>query len=249
MTKYRKTFEIPYYNADKNKEATPFSILSYLGETSGAHTGSIDFNMDKDKTLNYGWMLNRWKVQIERYPMVGEKIIIETWSSGVDRFYATREFVIYDENNMIIGKASTLWILVNMIKKRPIRIPTEFSEAMKPIDEKNFEDFYQFKNNIEIEDYIDFHVRRFDIDSNNHVNNTIYLSWIMETLPEKIFDSYSLYEFEIQYKKETKYGDTIMAGSKELAKDHKKIDYIHTIMDINLSESHALGFTRWKRVV
>lgn len=249
MAKYKKTFEIRYYEADKNKKATPLSILSYLGETSGAHTDSIDFKLDKDKSLNYGWMLNRWRVEINRYPKVGERITIETWSSGVDRFYATREFIIYDESNNEICRASTLWILVNMMKKRPIRIPDEFSQAMEPIDEKNFEEFYQFRNNMEIEDYIDFHVRRSDIDSNNHVNNTKYISWIVETIPEEIYENFYLYEFEIQYKKETKYGNTILSGCEELPVEEDKVDFIHTIMDDNLEENHALGITRWKRVV
>lgn len=248
MSKYRKTFYIPNYDTDKHRRATPMAILTYLGETSGAHTDHIGFSVDSLKDINYGWMLNRWKVKINRYPSVKEKITIETWSSGIDRFYATREFVIYDEENLVIGKASTVWIFLNMEKKKPIRIPAEFNELINPIEEKTFDDFFDFKKDMKVEEYIDFHVRRSDIDYNNHVNNAKYLSWMLETIPEHVYENYMLNEFEILYKKETTYGNTILSGSNELDKSENIYKYFHKILDINNEESHSLGITIWKKI-
>ena len=96
MIKYNEKIKIPYYDTDRNHKLKPITILKYLGEISIVHNSkSADIN--KMESLNFAWMLNRWKVRIDRYPDVKEKITIETWSSGVDRFYATREFLIYDE--------------------------------------------------------------------------------------------------------------------------------------------------------
>ncbi|MCQ4924265.1 thioesterase [Tissierella carlieri] len=248
MSKYKKMFQIPYYDADKYRRATPIAILTYLGETSGAHTDHIGFGVDKLQALNYGWMLNRWKVKIRRYPNVKENITIETWTSGVDKFYATREFIIYDEKAIEIGRASTVWIFLNMEKKRPIRVPAEFIKAINPVEEKTFDDFYDFKKEIEIEEYIDFHVRRSDIDYNNHVNNTKYLSWMLETIPEYIYENYMLEEFEILYKKETTYGNTILSGSNEVNKTDDLYKYFHNILDKDNKENHSMGVTKWKNM-
>lgn len=248
MVKYRKDFQIPYYEADKNGKATPLSMLNYLGETSGAHTDSLGLNVEKLKKINCGWMLNRWKVRIDRYPNVKEKITIETWSSGMDRFYATREFIIYDEDDLEIGRASTLWIFIDMTKKRPIRIPADFIETIKPIEVRTFYEFYDFNKEISMKNYIDFHVRRSDIDYNNHVNNAKYLSWMIETIPEYVFENYMLHEFEIIYKKETTYGNTIMAGSDELDKSEDEFSIIHTIMDDEIKETHSMGMTKWNKI-
>lgn len=248
MSKYRKTFQIPYYESDKNRKATTLSILKYLGETSGAHTDSLGFNVENLKKTNYGWMLNRWKVRIDRYPNVNEVITIETWSSGIDRFYATREFIIYDEESLEIGRASTVWIFIDMLKKRPVRIPIDFVEKIKPIDERTFNEFYDFKKDIIAKSYIDFHVRRSDIDYNNHVNNTKYLSWMLETIPEYIYENYMLHEFEIIYKKETIYGNTIMAGCNELKCLTDDAEFSHVIMDNDIKETHSMGMTKWKKL-
>lgn len=248
MPKYRKTFEIPYYDTDKYRRATPMAMLTYLGEISGSHTDSIGFSVDKLQELNYGWVLNRWKVRILRYPNVKEKITIETWTSSIDRFYATREFIIYDENDIEIGRASTVWIFLNMQKKRPIRIPVEFIQVVNPIEEKTFEDFYDFKKEMNVEEYMDFYVRRSDIDYNNHVNNTKYLSWMLETIPEDIYENYILSEFEILYKKETIYGNTILSGSSEFTKEDNLYKYFHNILDRKSGESHSMGITRWIKI-
>ncbi|HAE91087.1 acyl-[acyl-carrier-protein] thioesterase [Tissierella praeacuta] len=248
MFKYRKTFKIPYYDADKYRRATPLAMLTYLGETSSAHTEHIGFSVDKLQDLNYCWMLNRWKVKMSRYPDVKEEITIETWTSSIDRFYANREFIIYDKKEIEIGRASTVWIFINMEKKRPIRIPLEFVEASNLIEEKTFDDFYDFKKEIEIEEYIDFHVRRLDIDYNNHVNNTKYLAWMLEIIPEDIYENYILSEFEILYKKETVYGKTILSGSKELYDNRGKHEYFHKILDSNTKDIHSMGITKWKMI-
>lgn len=246
MSKYSKTFEIPFYDTDKHGNVTPLSLLAYLGETSGEHTNKIGFGYNQLMELNYAWMLNRWKVKIDRYPKAKEKIIIETWTSSVDRFYATREFIIYDKDKSELGRASTLWIFIDMKRKRPIRIPNDFIELVSPVEEKLFEDFYKFKKNYCIEDYLDFHIRRSDIDYNNHVNNKKYLSWMLETIPQDIYENYILKEFEILYKREILYGNTILAGSKEKNESEYKRDFIHGIIDKDDNDSHALGWTRWE---
>lgn len=248
MPKYKKNFEIPFYDSDKNGNATPISILSYLGETSGAHTDKIGFGHQKISKLNYAWMINRWKVKIDKYPKVKDKITIETWTSGIDRFYATREFKIYDNEDNEIGRASTQWIFIDMIKKRPIRIPVEFKEIANPIDERLFDDYYKFEKNYITTEDIDFHVRRADIDYNNHVNNARYLSWMIEAIPQYIYEDYILEEFEILYKKEAKYGHTILSGINEQILDNCNGVFFHNIIDKESKENHAIGITSWKKI-
>ena len=53
---------------------------------------------------------------------------------------------------------------------------------------------------------INFKVRYTDIDSNNHVNNTKYIDWAIETLPEDIVNNYVLDEVKVTFEKECKYG-------------------------------------------
>lgn len=242
---HSKTFHIPYYDTDKNGNITSYNILKYFGETSASHTDEFSSNQADKNNLDYGWMLYRWKVKINKYPRSKDKIYIETWISKLDRFYAYREFKILNENNEVLGIASTVWIFVDMKKKRPIRIPNTFINQSKLINKSNFTEFEDFKEKIEFISSIDFKVRRSDIDSNNHVNNSKYLLWIIEGVPNNIYEDYILSEFEIIYKKEIKYGDTILTSYVENAVENKEISFTHRISNVDNSKDYAYCKSKW----
>ena len=243
MQEYTKKFNIPYYDTDKDGDIRPINILKYFGETSGEETDRL---LEKNEIQgDYGWMLYRWKVQIAEYPKVKENIQVKTWVSKLDRFYAFREFTLFDKNGREMVRASTVWLCVDMKKKRPIRIPKEYVDAIEIIGEANFKNFYDFKEDFQVNGYSDFKVRRSDIDYNNHVNNTKYLSWIIESMTEDIYKDYRLADFEIIYKKEIKYGDVVSTGYLLDDRDGESLEFKHIITDFHKEEEHAFGRTRW----
>lgn len=245
MQKYIKEFQIPYYDTDKNGIVYPASLLTYMGETSSFHSDALGVGVDELRKNNYGWMLNRWRVKFYKYPKVKDKITVETWTSGFDKFYATREFVIYGTEKNIVGEATTLWIFLDIIKKRPIRIPKEFNGIYNIIDEKLLHDFFDFNFEFETNTEVDFHVRKTDIDYNNHVNNVKYLNWMLEVIPEEIDNKYFLSEFDIQYKRETKLGDLIKSSINEGLVEDNKLIYLHKINESNSNDTNTFGRTIW----
>ncbi|MGI6777524.1 MAG: acyl-[acyl-carrier-protein] thioesterase [Acetivibrionales bacterium] len=126
--RFTHEFYIHNYETGKHKQATPISILHYLEETALSHTESVGLGIDRMKADGTAWILNRWSVRTNRYPCWKEKIVVETWPSSFRRFYATREFYIKDANENIIVRASSLWVYLNILKKRPLRIPEYFGE-------------------------------------------------------------------------------------------------------------------------
>ncbi len=242
MHKYTKIFNIPYYEGDKEGYIRPINILKYFGETSGEETQKL--LEENDIELDYGWMLYRWNVEIIEYPKVKESVQVKSWISKLDRFYAFREFTLSDENGKIVAKASTVWLCIDMNRKRPIRIPEEYSDTVNVSGNANFNNFYDFKEELDINSYIDLKVRRSDIDYNNHVNNAEYLSWILESMTEDIYNDYRLSKFEIIYKKEIKYIDTISTGFILDSRKDGNLEFTHVIVDSN-KEEHALSKTKW----
>lgn len=247
MKKYIKEFQIPYYDSDKNGVAYPASLLTYMEETSSFHSDDSGVGIDELRKNNYGWVLNRWSVRLHRYPKVREKIFVETFATGFDKFYATREFIIYDVEKNIIGQATTLWSFLDIVRKRPIRIPKKFYEAYNVVNEKQPYDFFNFNFELVTNTGIDFHVRKTDIDYNNHVNNVKYLNWMLEAIPVEVDNGYYLSEFDIQYKKEIKLGDLIESSINEGMFEDDKIVYLHKINKINSDDVNTYGRTVWKK--
>ncbi len=249
MKKFTKEYIIPYYDTNRYGRVTPFSMLKYLGEMASQHGDYQGVGFEELKEENHCWILYRWKARFHHYPSANDKIIIETWTSGFYKFYAYREFIVYDESRKEIGRATTVWIFLDIERKRPIRIPKEFSKVYNIIDEKVFSGFGELEDMQEISKSIDFDIRKYHIDYNNHVNNAYYLEWIIETIPMEIEEEYFLNEFEIIYKKETLYGESIVSQRDKGVYDGDYIIFNHSILNSDGNEQKTIARTTWKKKI
>lgn len=211
-----KEFEVHYYEIDRSQKATPRAIINYLQDTAISHSTYVGHSVSTLKAANIGWVLYRWFLIMDRYPILGEKIFVETWPSGFERFHSRREFLIKDRLCNIIGKASSIWIFFDMNKRKPVRITSGISNSYYFISETAIAEPFS-KIDFNPDTYISnrFSIRRNDIDTNNHVNNICYIDWIMETLPADIYLDYQLHSLEIIYKKEVASGDIICSVMKD----------------------------------
>ncbi|GAB6180015.1 thioesterase [Desulfotomaculum defluvii] len=243
--RFEKEFEVHYYEINQYQEATPVTVLKYLEETAIAHSDAVGLGINRLKSEGIAWVLNRWSVQVERYPKSNEKVIVETWPSSFERFYATRNFYIKDLKGGILGRATSLWIFLNIEKKRPIRIPDKYmipyGLELQEVMEKPFGEIYYVENPEVLKE---FYVRRSDIDTNQHVNNTVYLGWVLETVPNEIYHEYIMPSFEIMYKREVGMGSVISATSQTV-EELPSTTFAHIIKEKDKGYDLAFAKTHW----
>lgn len=243
MNIYIEEIKIPYYDCNYKNEMHPTAILKYLSEISINHN-ELESDLEIIEKNKYGWMINKWKVEIDRYPEAKEKIKIETWVSKVDMFFVNREFAIYDMDNNEIIRATAVWIFMDMNRRRPIRFEKRFYNEQDIIEKNYFRDFKRFKRNRDYEKSIDFKIRRLDIDNNNHVNNVIYFIWMLEAIDDDIYNNYKLRRFEIDYKNEVSYPSII--SSKIKVEDIKgDLNIYHEISESDKKIDNALAKSKW----
>lgn len=244
---FPKEFEVRYFEVDQYQKATPVTILRYLEETAIAHSEAVGLGIKNLKEQGVAWILNRWSVKMERYPEWNEKIVVETWPSHFERFYATRQFIIRDYKGKLLGRATSLWVFLNIERKRPVRIPEQFMLPYglnkRTVLEEPFGELYSLSDTETVKE---FYIRRSDIDTNKHVNNTRYLDWVLETIPDQIYEKYLLESFEILYKKEIGFGEMISARSKILT-DVTQPVVVHTICAKEQGFDLAQARTRWSK--
>jgi len=248
--KFKMEFVVHYHEVNPEEQATPLTLLYYLEDAAIAHSESIGNGVAQVKADGLAWLLNRWHLQMDRYPVLGEKVIIETWPSSFERFYGRREFLIRNMAQEVIGRATSLWILFNIATKRPSRISSEFGQAYGLDPLRAIDDPFGPLQTIEAgagAGKQNFLVRRSDIDTNGHVNNANYLQWMLEVVPEDIYQNHRLASLEIQYKKETTYGSSI--GSKFRAEGLDRLQPVcrHVILGEDPCQELAIGKTVWVR--
>jgi len=245
MKNYYKNFIIPYYDTGIDNYLKPEMILSYMAETSTWHIDALGLGNDTMSDQNYAWLLNRWEVDISDYPRAKEEVIVYTWTTGFNKFYAYREFMMKSSDNRELARASTIWILVDSITKKPRRIPANMIHVFSTENEKMVEreiNFKHFKDCL-YSKWKAIYIRKSDIDNNNHVNNVKYLEWMIDATEDKILNDYYVKNISIEYKKEVLYEDDPIVYSF-FTVVNSEIIYNYKITSDNID--HAFGQIIWR---
>lgn len=111
-----------------------------------------------------------------------------------------------DAEGNILAYSNTNWIYMNIKTGRPERIPKEVSdlyacEPAIPMEEASRK-IAPVTEGISLSP---IQVHKYDIDSNNHVNNERYVPMAMECLP----DGFIIRQLRVEYRNSAVYGDTI----------------------------------------
>lgn len=243
---FEKQFELRYFEMNNFGEASSATILTLLEETAADHCYSIDHSLYSLEAQNIGWVLFSGMMTMYRYPAYKEKIIIRTWLSEYSMVRGIRENIIYDEKMNIIGKARGLWVFFDIQKRRPIQIFDSIKERWSVCKEQSINHNISIKiKSIDSAEHIkEFKVKRFDVDSNLHVNNIRYLQWLVESIPDQIIDNYYLHSIDGRFISEARYGDIILSFTE---KDILDNSFIHTIKTQKDNKVCATAKTIWRK--
>lgn len=230
---------------NKFGEASPTTMLTLLEETAADHCYSIDNSLYDLEKQNIGWVLFSGVLKMDRYPKYKEKITIRTWLSNYSLVKGLRENIIYDEQNNIIGKARGLWVFFDIERRRPSQIFDAIKEKWSFFSEQCMNHNINKKiKAVESSKHIkDFKVNRFDVDTNQHVNNIRYLQWLMESISEDIIDNYYLHSIDGRFINEAQYGDTISSFTENGIDENS---FVHSIKNQD-NKTCVTAKTVWKK--
>jgi len=226
-----RNYHIHYYEVDIHKRAYITSVMNYLGDMAMYQSEALGVGIEYLKENKVAWMLYKWDITMETYPLLNETIKVETFAYSFKKFFAYRKYKILDAEGKKIGYANSVWILINIDRRRPMRITKDIYKAYG-IDESN-------NTHLDIDNILSinsvtceksFEVRYSDIDTNMHVNNVKYAVWALETVPKDIVLNYELKNIKVTYEKETTYGEIIKV-STEVIREQGKIICRHKIIN------------------
>ena len=212
-------------------------LLSYLEDVACMHSEIAGYGVTKIEEVKRTWILLSWKIKVIKRPKFNDVLNVKTWSRYIDKFYAFRDFKVYNQNNELVCIATSKWIFVNTENEKIVKVSDEVASKYKPETESAFEetDLPKLSEPERFINKIDYKITRNMIDINKHLHNIYYMDIAKEALPEDIFFSNELNEFEIMYKREVKLGEIVKAIYS------KENDYHYvTIKDENETLIHAI---------
>ena len=206
---FKVNFTISSYQIYPNRKLTLTSLLGFLQEAAALHAIRLNRGLKDLEKDNLTWVLSRMFLKVDKWPELGETVIIETWPKGFDRLFAIRDFFINSIQGDVLGRASSYWLLIDRDTKRPKPMQNITDDLLNP----DLSAINHKLQKITPPEKADYHsqkkVEYSDIDLNGHVNNIRYSEWIINTIPAEILQTRKIKFFEINYLSEVKLGESV----------------------------------------
>ena len=223
-----KKLTIRFSETDNLGYMKPTSIFDCFQDIGCEHAAGMGLAATDLITSNYTWVMLRYNVDIHKAPFWNEKITVKTWRHPHKNLYELRRFEIYDASDTLIIDGLSCWVMVDFQSKRPVRLSRFLPEALMSSEKPLEENFIKIPK-LETHSYEKiFNVRMQDIDFNDHVNNSVYVGWAIETLPQVVFSDYKLVHVDVSYINEISYGNKIYSRVEPLLNGDNP-EFLHCI--------------------
>ncbi len=246
MNGHELLYDVKYYEADYKKRVLITSVMNYFQDLVVKDSEKKQIGLDFLKERDMAWVIAKWDIEVKKYPSFKDTLLVKTIPVALKSFYAHRRFEIWNENSELVISANTLWILINIKTRKPVKIDALFYDAYG-LDHENTDklDFEKLQIPEQFTAQNEFTIRYTDIDTNEHVNNVKFVEWAMQTIPFEVITSKTLHRIQIEYKKEALYGDSVLSCSKMFKKEDL-FEFQHLICDSSMEKEFAVLKSTWK---
>jgi len=184
---WKGTYPVRAGEIDPHGHVTLDTICNFLQESAGQHAHALGVSVPQLLPENLTWVLARLRVQMRHLAGWHDVIAVETWPAGAEMRYALRDFRLFDQNRRLLGIADTGWMMIDLAKKRPIRLADEIRKLYPAEMGRAFAmPFAKLPALQHAQHEKAFAVRFRDLDLNRHVNNVSYIVWLLESAPPEL---------------------------------------------------------------
>lgn len=208
--KFREAFQVDFDAIDFTGKMSIQGLSRYMQIIAGHHASSLNFNFFKNgQNPGYYWIISKVKYVIESYPKWDDEIILETYPGGYDKLYAVRLFDVYDKKQKKIACIIGDYLLMDMEKKRPVRIKGGAGSLTIldfPYEGEKLQKLKVPDRMLKVEQRKAYYS---EMDLNNHMNNAHYVKWAIDMLPFDLLKTHEVSCLEINYNASIEYGKEV----------------------------------------
>lgn len=206
---YSENHQIQFVQCYPNKKIKYNEICNLFQMTASNHADKGGISFTDMQQYHQAWVMTKMRIEIYDLPEWNETVEVRTWIANMEsQKHSSRQLAMYRNGKIIIG-ASSSWSVLNtaLRKVEEIALPINQFELYpeNKATQKDLENRLSiFTPSISIEEK---EVKISDLDIVNHMNNTKYLEWCLDTLnPETILDS-KINALEMNFLRELSWGD------------------------------------------
>ena len=202
---------IPCYDTDRRAFLKPAAFMDFAQEIAYWAANDLGFGYDTLHVHHTAWVLTRTHIHFEEPLSWRDNVTLYTWHKGASGLFYLRDFDLRDASGRSRVKATTSWVVIDERTRRMVR-PEDLKDLLDPdmkVDDAIAEPVQKIvlpKGDPEMTG--EHTVSYSDLDINGHTNNSRYVVWAMDCLPNEVTDS-PVKDLYINFVKETLPGDKV----------------------------------------
>ncbi len=212
--RHREPYVVRWYETDPDGWATPRAVCQLLQEAAIVHAALLDVAVERLIEDGVAWVLSRLRLELSRWPRGGDEVTVETWPHAASRLLIERRFLLTDPAGEL-GRATSLWIVMDLERRRPIRLPQFIRGSMGALIDPEARPWSApaIGEPAGVAGRRRFEVRLSDLDMVRHVNNAHYPQWAVESVPEALWVDRRPAVLDVHFLGECRLGDTVTSES------------------------------------
>jgi acyl-ACP thioesterase len=208
--RYTESFPIRSFECDPHGRLLPRTLCLLLQETASAHASELGVAVQTLIDRGVAWVLSQLKITVDQWPMAGETLHIETWPAAASGTRIERRFRLLDGDGGVNGEATTLWLVMDLERRRPVRLPGYVTDTFNPLVETSRPSRLEPIEVLEVPAVEQtLTVAYGDLDMVHHANNAAFVEWMVSCVAGSLWDTHDPSAIEVHYLAECRLGDTI----------------------------------------
>jgi len=113
--------------------------VRWLDRAAELHADALGYTRRSMLGRDLMWFVARHEIDYLAEVWPHDRLLLATWVRDMGRVKSWRDYVVLRPDDSAGGavpvcRAATLWVLVNLKKRRPARIPADMVERFRPLD-------------------------------------------------------------------------------------------------------------------
>ena len=247
-TVWTEPFRVRAYEGGPDERVSVLTVCNLFQEAAGEQARANDleaFPLPGGSVST--WVLSRLRVSVVgELPRARDAVTVDTWPSDREGLRVHRDFVLRDARGGALVRATSVWFLLDVARRRPVRLPEAMDRFLPPPD---------VARGLTLDGHPPpeapavavrserFAVRHTDLDRVGHANHVRVLEWVLEAVPEEVRATRRLVALDVGFQAETSVGQAVVSGC---GPDQGAGTLAHRVtLDVDGAKTVALARTLW----
>lgn len=210
--RHTETFPIRAFECDLHGRLLPRTFCLLLQEAASAHASELGVSVATLIERGMAWVLSQLRIDVERWPRLGDKLTITTWPEAASGTRTERRFTVASAEGEPLGEAVTIWLVLDLERRRPVRLPDFVKQALSEVVQSDapatLDLIPAFASPRQVRALT---VGYSDLDPVRHANNAAFVEWMVECTSGELWEHHDPELVAVHYLAECRLGDAVVA--------------------------------------